>query len=807
MKRAKLNPKSQKPKVKDRRLMAILNKFWPILVVFILVAIFSSPYLAKGRIPLPADHLVTAFPPWQYYYGLPVKNNAMPDVVTQMYPFKHLTLEMFRSGRIPLWNPNNFSGSPYLANYQSAIFHPMNFLFAFLPEVDGWSLLILFQPLLAGWFTYLFGRQLNLSRPAALMSAIAFMFCGFMTVWMAYGTLAYALLWLPLILSGIEKSLQKLSGGSLLMIGLPLGASFFSGHFQISLYVTLFCLAYLTWRGISLKKKRAFLIGLVFLVLGVLLAAVQLLPTFELHQLSVRSSFLEINEIIPWRYLVTLISPDFYGNPVTRNDWFGHYAEWSGFIGVIPLGLAFMALLRIKKDRLVIFFLTAAVIALVLRHPTFLLDLILSLKIPVLSSSAAARINSLMSFSLAVLAGFGLEELKVRLQTKNIKTTFPFLGFFIGLVVVIWVVLLFKSPFPADKTVIAQRNMILPTGMVLALIGLVFGQFLLQRLFKSKKKLEKYCLYAVLLLLLSLSGFDMLRFSTKWLPFDSVEHVYPELPVLTFLRQETTYDRVFGYFGMEMQNYFQIQGFNGYDPLYIRRYGELLKAAGDGKIKTPSTRGVSLGRQEKYTMRLVNLLNGRYILHAIDDGRYPWAFNFWDYPGQFEQIYKDDKYEVYFNKKALDRATLVYDYQVISQPQAIVDKVLDPETEASNTVILEEEIPGFELKGRPDGQQLVKISRYSGNRIDLKVETSQPGILFVSENYYPGWRAIVDGVDQKIYRADYAFRAVPVPAGNHLVSFVYSPQSFKIGLVLSGLSLGLMIVFGISLNRARVKNK
>jgi len=104
-------------------------KSWPILAIFFLVFLFSFPYWGKGLIPFPSDHLVDAFPPWQYFYGMPVKNNAMPDVVTQMYPFKHLVIGFWRKGQIPLWNPFNFSGNPLLANYQSAVFHPANLLF------------------------------------------------------------------------------------------------------------------------------------------------------------------------------------------------------------------------------------------------------------------------------------------------------------------------------------------------------------------------------------------------------------------------------------------------------------------------------------------------------------------------------------------------------------------------------------------------------------------------------------------------------------------------------------------------------
>ena len=135
-------------------------------IILVLVMILAAPYWRQGKVPFPGDYLVNSFPPWQYFYGLPVKNSAMPDVVTQMWPWKHLVTDFWRRGIIPLWNPNNFSGTPLLANYQSAVFHPANWLFFILPETDAWSLMVLGQPLLAGWFTYGLARAWRLSRAA-----------------------------------------------------------------------------------------------------------------------------------------------------------------------------------------------------------------------------------------------------------------------------------------------------------------------------------------------------------------------------------------------------------------------------------------------------------------------------------------------------------------------------------------------------------------------------------------------------------------------------------------------------------------
>lgn len=766
----------------------IIVKHWSILIIFLLVGIFSFPYWAKGMVPFPADYLVNAFPPWQYYFGLPVKNNAMPDVVTQMYPWKHLVMSFWESGQLPLWNPYNFSGNPLLANYQSAVFHPLNLLFFVLPEITAWSLMIIFQPLLAGLFTYLFCCELRLSKAASLLSSGAFMFAGFITVWMAYGTLSYALLWLPLALYAIEKSFNGKSTFSFPLLSLALTASLFSGHFQTSLYVILASSAFLVFKLASTRHVKTFLICGLFFILGILLALIQIFPTFELHQFSVRSQSYGVSEVIPWEYLPTIIAPDFYGNAVTRNDWFGHYAEWSSFFGTIPLFLALFALVS-KKKSYVWFFGFLGISSLILTQQTPILDLIIRLKVPILSTSAASRIIGIFSFSGAVLAGFGFDKLREDLEKKQFRQVFITGALGIIVFTTIWWVLLIKKPFTLEQLQIAKRNFTLSTVMLVAFLILIVGCWSIQKIFKNKKVIVHNSLFIVLMIILALSLFDPLRFAQKWMPFDDPKNVYPTLPVLEFLPKTIGPNRLFGYFGMEMQNYYRIQSFNGYDPLYIERYGELIMAANDGRIRKPSTRGSWLERREPYTMKLLNLMGGQYVLHAIPDDHHVWAFNFWDYPGQFKQIYHDDKYEVYENLGVFPRAFLAYDYKVVKEPQEIINQMFAKKTDLRKTLILEE-APGLKVTS---GSGSVEIINYEPNKIELLVKTDQPGFLFLSDNYYPGWKAFVNGKETKIYRADYTFRAVEIPEDGSRVEFIYDPQSFRFGMYASLVGLFGMV--------------
>ncbi|MEK7573051.1 MAG: hypothetical protein AAB531_01360, partial [Patescibacteria group bacterium] len=102
------------------RIKNLTLKFWPIVFILAVWLIFSSPYFFKNLVPFPSEYLVNFFPPWASYqeFAGPVKNNAMPDIITQIYPWKNFTIETLKTGQIPLWNPYSFSGTPHLANYQ-----------------------------------------------------------------------------------------------------------------------------------------------------------------------------------------------------------------------------------------------------------------------------------------------------------------------------------------------------------------------------------------------------------------------------------------------------------------------------------------------------------------------------------------------------------------------------------------------------------------------------------------------------------------------------------------------------------------
>jgi len=743
--------------------------YWPIFAIFGIWFVFASPYFLKGLIPFPSKYLVTFFPPWSAAYAMPVKNNAMPDVATQIYPWKKLTIDIWRNGQIPLWNPFSFSGTPHAANYQTAVFSPFNLLFFILPFIDAWSLLVLFQPLLAGMFMYVFLRSLDRSRKSSFVGSVAFMFCGFIVVWMAYATLGYAALWLPLILFAIHNQFKKVSWWNLLLLSVAVSLSFFSGHFQISFYIAGISFLFLIFESFLYKNNKSIISLFLFFLLGILIVLPQLVPSFYAYTQSFRSSAFSKGEIIPFQYLITIFAPDFFGNPVTRNDWFGHYAEWSSYIGVLPLLLAIYSLIG-KKNKQIWFFCAAVVIGLLLATPTFLNDVLFSAKLPVLSTSSASRIIVLVSFSLCVLSSFGLDDLIADWKMKSMRKIIFFILSILSILLLFWIFILIKKPLDIEKLIVAKRNLMLPSLM--AIVGCALF------LFGSIKK--PFIRSFILLCILGLISFDMLRFASKWMPFDPREYMYPKMAVIEELQKRVGIDRVVGNFGGEFSMIYAIPSLEGYDAVYQERYGEFMMAISTGKIGIPERSIVRFDKHGKYSEEALALLGVRFVLHRLSDGRFGWTYPVWEYPN-YRLIYRDNYYEIFENTNSFPRVFLSSSYTIITDKQKAIDVLFSKDFNRKSSVILEKE-PFVKPQ---EGTGSILIVRYTPTEIRFKTNTSSPKLLFLSDVFDSGWKAYADGGSVPLYRADYDFRAIGVPEGDHEISMKYQPDSVTWGLGIS----------------------
>jgi hypothetical protein len=139
------------------------------------------------------------------------------------------------------------------------------------------------------------------------------------------------------------------------------------------------------------------------------------------------------------------------------------------------------------------------------------------------------------------------------------------------------------------------------------------------------------------------------------------------------------------------------------------------------------------------------------------------------------------------NRDALPRAYLVDRYQVIDDDEALT-RVVSGDFDYRRMVLLDRE-PGLSEPGRLAKLVPAEILDYAPERVEVAVQTPSQALLILTDTYYAGWRATVDGSPTAIHRANGLFRAVLVPAGDHLVSFEYTPASLRVGAWVSVFSL------------------
>jgi hypothetical protein len=193
---------------------------------------------------------------------------------------------------------------------------------------------------------------------------------------------------------------------------------------------------------------------------------------------------------------------------------------------------------------------------------------------------------------------------------------------------------------------------------------------------------------------------------------------------------------------------------------------------------------------------LYNLLGVKYVL--TDKGEPPGD-------ERLVPVHAAAEIDVYLNTAALPRALFITEQQVVGDHGAAWEAIHAPAFDPAETVVLEREgtrsAPEAGDAGTSSG---IAFVRYGLNTVELKVASPENGWLLLSDVYYPGWRARVDGEPTPVLRANYVFRAVSVPAGEHVVKMVFAPRTWYLGLALSGVTwLGLAGAATLRIRRLR----
>ncbi len=779
-----------------KKLSPFFKRIWPFLLITVIVGSFFWKFFLRDMIPLPGDFVVGVYYPWLdykwgYSVGVPVKNPITADVPSFIYPMQTFAIDTIKSGKLPLWNPLILMGTPLLANFQSAPFAVTNFLYFVTDKLTAWGLQVILQHFFAALFTYLLLRYWKVSKLGSLLGGVIFAFSGFNLIWSEWNGHALSAAFIPLIIFFEDKWLTENKIKNAVGFSLVLCLQILSGYPQVVLYTLL---AIFVFGIIKLAQfpEKAMLFRVcalaIFALLGFGLAAFQVLPGAELLKNSQR--VLEPHPFewafLPWQKVVTFISSDFFGNHSTNNYWGPQdYTSNTGFVGVVGFVLALSVLPLIKKKSEVVFGFSLSILALLLAFPTPVS--IFLWRSGVLGFNAAAAHRSLVLFNLGVsfLAAFGYDRLKIKTNLKSsiFSCIVPFV-FIIGFAVYAF---LLKDKMIHDQSVfsIAVRNLLLPF-FILSLTSLVV-------LFKQKLKPVLICLAVV----------ELFYFGWKFMPFSNRNIDFPTTPVIDFLQNQEKPFRVNGnkIIPMNMLMTYGLESPEGYDAVYIKNTSKFISALNDGTGDTNfSGRYGSINR---YNSPLLNLINTKYLLALKVDAKGSPSSS-----GFLPQIYKNSKFVNVFedksvvvlqNKEAMPRAFMVYDWESGIDDKEALGKLFDPTFPLGKKVVLSDLVnikPDQNIKGTDD---FVRYNEYSSQGSEIQVHTNYDGLLFVSDAFYPGWKVSIDGEPSKIYRADFSFRAVVIPKGDHTVVFDYEPKSFKQGIVIAVFSLialgGLLLLY------------
>lgn len=741
----------------------------PFLAICLLSFIFFKDFFLSYKLPIPSDTIIGLYHPYRDLYannypnGIPYKNFLITDPVRQQYPWRNLALDQIKKIELPVWNRYEMAGIPLLGNMQTAVFYPINILFLVLPFPVGWSILIMLQPILAGIFLYLYLKKQALSSISSFLGAIVFSFSGFMIAWLEWGTIGNVTLWLPLLLLSIDNLLDKKNKKLILwsliyIIGITF--SFFAGHLQIFFYSFLITVFYFLFRWFQYKKQKKILI--LFLVLNVIclvITSVQWFPLFQLIGQSARGidqvDWTKEGWFIPWQHAIQFIVPDFFGNPTTLNYWgTWNYGEMIGYIGIIPILFASFALF-FWKNTTVRFFIVVLIISIIFSFPTGISSFIYQFSLPFISTAQPTRLLFLIDFSLSILAAFGFYEFIKSPNKKFLITSFVYIALFGILFMIVFFGRSFFPQISEENFLVAKRNLIVPS--IFLATGVVCGIIVI--FFKTKKKIA----LLVALVLIGSAVLDLFRFGWKFTPFTDSNYLFPNTKIISFLQNQqkpfrimTTDARIIP---PNFPVMYKLESIDGYDPLYLQRYGELIAASERGEPNISAPFGFNrIITPHKYDSKIIDLLGAKYIL-SFSEIKDP----------SYKKVLQEGQTSVYENRNAFPRAMFVENVKKANSKQDAISLLFSDSINLKNTAVVEDQTGVIEDKLYEKGD--IENFIINDNEVLFQTQTKNLGFLVLFETFYPTVHATIDGKEVPIYRTDYNFRGIEVPKGVHIIQF------------------------------------
>ncbi|MCB0020313.1 MAG: hypothetical protein KDE09_21120, partial [Anaerolineales bacterium] len=773
------------------------------------------------------------------------------------------TRESIAAGEIPLWSPNLFAGSPFLANGQNSTYYPFSILFWLLPLAKAYGWFTLSQLWLAGALAYLFARVLGLRRGSAFLVGLVYQGNGFMLVSAAvFPMIIAAVVWLPLLLAAVERLVQAGLGQGrpgltfpwLVTGAIGLGCLTLAGHPEILYYTLLVMAAYAGWRwlilGWSLWRERAWgrliqppawLLALV--VLGLMLGAIQFIPFYEVGQVNFREGANSLAEIRGWgfpeRRILTLLLPDFFGNPshhsyydlfsgdrvpFTTNlagqvnphgafssNWgIKNYVEGGIYLGILPLLLAGLALWQMAVGTLAR---RTGRLTHLLTHPGsfftllsfFSLAFIFGTPLYAILYYGLPFINQLhspfrwvfpLSLCVAVLAGYGAEQLAEGGLNKRLGALGMAIGLGGGALLLVGLLLtwlLFDAVEPTLTRLflgLAQAQDAFPSAAAFfsyqASNGLILGLVLLGCgvVFWAARRHWRWPVPHLLAAALVIADLAIIGHGFNAATDPALLDFKPEM--VSWLEENANGWRITSFdpkgakrFNANAGWLYGLEDIRGYDSVILRQYTDYMGAI-EPQNELLFNRIQGLADWNAINSPLVDLLGVKYII-TQETLELPKLALAWE--GEGVRIYE--------NLAVMPRAYTIA--RTATAPVADFQEAV-AQYDPRQYVLVEATAGTATATDVQSGQpQPAEVLARGNIELIALAEIAEPSWLILNDTYAPGWRVFVRPVDTAgepladeqelpITLVNGNFRGVQLnDSGRYEVRFRYSPTSFLVG--------------------------
>ncbi len=722
--------------------------------------------LIKGEFVYAPLKLLFHFEPWRgmpHSFEKPAWDVLIWDGAAQFYAWRDLVRTLWLSGELPLWNPYALCGTPLLANSQSAPFYPPHLLALPLPTWLAVSVLAWFNLFWASLGLGLWLRRRGLNKLAIAIGMTIWALNLFIVAWLPLSSVPATLSWFGWLLTGLEVLRERGWRGAWAFV-LPLGMMLLAGHLQFAFYGVLMSLLYALYLGYETRTQgglaRYTLTLCVSYLLGGLLAAVQLLPALELSGYSHRQAVpteagyqAYARNALPLFHLITAWFPNAYGN-LREGDYWGavHYAELALCVGPFGLLLALMGVCRRGQGG---FWMGIGLLALLIALGTPLTKLLYFYLPGYSATGSPARILCLWAFSMAILAAYGSQDLSIWKRA---------LGAWAGLLV--FALLLTELTLPQgvewDRLAVGMLTDFVSYFLLVLTVG---GFVLAQRVGAFAKRPIPYPLLLVLVPLLVLAALPRSApLSAAYPPLSDLPAFATGERVAVLNTRWSLYEPPPARMPPNTPIAYRLHDVGGYDSLLPRHYKRFLDLL-NGQDSAPPENGNMLF-VKALNPALAHLRVGAVL---TPDG---WM-RLTPAPARLQPL------EVLPDEEAV-WARL----QANPFPDAIPTY-----GEAAQRAIQQYG------QGALIENPTLEWQAYRATYLRLRVVNplQQTSWLLLTDTWYPGWSATVNGNSVPVLQANGAFRAVPIPAGEAIVEMRFMPHSFMLGALLSSLSLGVTV--------------